>query len=181
MIASKRTVLKFVTLSLCAATLLACQNKSQTETTYYLVRHAEKVLDMSDPPLTEIGQDRAQALAKRLDTVKLTRIYSTDTRRTRDTAKPTADAQGLEISFYDGTKLKAFSKTLKSEKGQILIVGHSNTTPDLTEYLSGIKSDPIVEATEYDRFYTVNLVRLENDRFSATLKQDSFGVPTPKK
>lgn len=181
MIAPKRNVLKAVTLSLCAAALLACHNKSETETetTYYLVRHAEKELDISDPPLTDIGKERAQALAKRLERVNLTRIYSTETRRTRDTAKPTAKAQGLDIMIYDGAKLNEFAKTLKFEKGPILIVGHSNTTPELAEHLSGIKSDPIIEATEYDRFYTVTIKRREKDQTYSTLKQDSFGKPTP--
>ncbi|MGB0907860.1 MAG: histidine phosphatase family protein [Maricaulaceae bacterium] len=128
---------------------------AQADVVYYLVRHAEKVLDVKDPPLTPEGQKRAEDLAARLSGVELDKIYSTDTLRTRDTAMPTVSAKGLPLTIYDGGELLDFSAELSAEKGHILIVGHSNTTPVLVSLLDGEAGLPIDEATEYDRFYIV--------------------------
>jgi len=46
---------------------------------------------------------------------------------------------------------------LKATPGRHLVVGHSNTTPQLTELLGGDGGEPIVEATEYDRLYVVKM------------------------
>lgn len=127
----------------------------QSDAVYYLVRHAEKVLDQKDPPLTDIGEQRAQDLASRLSGVKLTTIYSTDTVRTRDTAAPTAAEKNLTVQIYDGRALPSFALQLLGETGHIVVVGHSNTTPDLAGLLGGEAGEPIVEASEYDRFYVL--------------------------
>jgi len=179
----KRTAVKLLGLGVCVA-LLGCKDAPKTDatlSTYYLVRHAEKVLDVKDPALTEAGAQRAQDLAERLDGVKLSKIYSTDTKRTRDTAQPTADAQGLNITIYDASDLEGFAKQITAEKGHILVVGHSNTTPDLAKHLGGQAGEPIVEATEYDRFYIVKRLPYANDSEAAavTTKLERFGTLSP--
>ena len=100
--------------------------------TYYLIRHAEK--DRSEtayrnPELTEKGQKRAKKWAEVLKDVEFDAIYSTDYKRTLQTAQPTADLNNLEIIKYDAKNL--FDESFeKSTAGQtVLIVGHSNTTP----------------------------------------------------
>ena len=146
------------------AVLAACSSpasNSEPDATYYLVRHAEKTKDKKDPALTEAGEKRAQDLALRLKNVPLTAIYSSDYRRTRDTAAPIAAATGLEVTLYDPGNLGGFSEKLLKETGHILVVGHSNTTPELSERLGGDRGAPIVEATEYDRLYIVK--RYGND------------------
>lgn len=186
MINTRRSALKILTLGLFWVPLLACQNNASRDTsdpsvtTFYLVRHAEKILNEKDPALTKAGTERAHALAERLSEIKLTQIYSTDTKRTRDTAKPTAKAQGLEITLYDGSDLNAFANSLDTARGHILIVGHSNTTPDLVGALGGVPGDPIIEATEYDRFYRVSRVR-SGTGYSVTTKLERFGTPSPLK
>lgn len=140
------------------ATLLlfgCATHPSPADTTYYLVRHAEKTAEKPDPALTPEGEQRAQDLAQRLANVPLTAIYSSDYKRTRDTAAPIAAAANLDVTIYNPRDLKAFAKTLSSQKGHILIVGHSNTTPQLSALLGGPAGKPIVEATEYDRFYVL--------------------------
>lgn len=136
--------------------LAGCATQSpQPDATYYLVRHAEKVLDVKDPELTAEGTLRAQDLAERLKNIKLTEIYSSDYRRTQDTAKPVSAQQGLNIISYDPRDLPGLADTLKTRSGNILVVGHSNTTPPLAELLGASPGEPIVEATEYDRLYVI--------------------------
>lgn len=134
--------------------LTACaKTTSNTDAVYYLVRHAEKTKDKTDPALTEVGMQRANDLAAFLKDAPLSKIYSSDYKRTRDTAAPIAAMKGLDVRLYDPRALRGFSETLLQETGHILVVGHSNTTPELSELLGGESGAPIVEATEYDRLY----------------------------
>ncbi len=121
----------------------------------YLVRHAEKTTAKTDPALSDAGEVRAKELAELLDDKAITHIHSTNTRRTRDTAAPLAKRLGLIVTLYDGGDLPAMAAKLKVTPGRHLVVGHSNTTPQLTELLGGDGSTPIYEPTEYDRLYWV--------------------------
>lgn len=144
--------------SACAApTSDAPSNDSATPpTVVFLVRHAEKVEDgSSDPALTEQGVARSAALAQLLADAKLDGIYSTDYVRTRETARPVAEATGLAVESYDPGDLEAFAATLRAKPGRYLVSGHSNTTPSLVELLGGDPGGAIDEATEYDRLYVV--------------------------
>ncbi|GAA6136926.1 hypothetical protein NBRC116583_06730 [Arenicella sp. 4NH20-0111] len=140
-------------------------NASHTETvqTFYLVRHAEKQSDgTKNPHLTEQGHQRARYLAQHLSHANITRIYSSDYHRTQETAKPLADLLGLDVESYDPGQLVEFANTLKEKTGRILIVGHSNTTPDLTSLLSGKEIDAMNES-EYDNLYQVVSVNGVNE------------------
>ena len=110
------------------AVLTACGTPtSEPDATYYLVRHAEKTKAETDPALTEVGAKRAQDLAMRLKGVPLTKIYSSDYIRTRDTAAPIASEKNLDVVIYNPRDLEGVSKNLLTETGHILVVGHSNT------------------------------------------------------
>ncbi len=119
-----------------------------------LVRHAEKAeAPAQDPPLSAEGEARARALADLLADAGITRIHSTDTRRTLDTARPLARALGVEVERYDARELEAFASHLATLPGRHLVVGHSNTTDRLAGHLGGETFGEIVEAWEYDRLY----------------------------
>lgn len=131
-------------------------------TVIYLVRHAETVPPPyeSDPPnprLSEYGHERATALARVLEVEDLETVWSTDYRRTQETAAPTAALHGLEVVGYDPRDLAGFASRLRSASGRVLVVGHSNTTPALVEALGGNPGTPIDERTEYDRLYVVTV------------------------
>ena len=144
-----------------AVCLLGCADNKSTSTIsdsdaiYYLVRHAEKTLEKPDPELTVQGKKRAIDLSKRLADIPLSKIYSSDFTRTRDTAIPTAYLKNLDLTIYDPKSLEDFAATLLNDTGHILVVGHSNTTPPLSKLLGGDAGEPIIEATEYNRFYIV--------------------------
>jgi phosphohistidine phosphatase SixA len=108
--------------------------------TIYLTRHAEKT-NLNDgnknPELTAYGHQRAANIAMILQGVNLQRIYSTDYLRTLQTAEPTALSLNLPITSYNPRKLKEFAESLLNAKQTVLVVGHSNTTPQLVNYLGG--------------------------------------------
>lgn len=144
--------LSFLALGACAS------SSAPPETTIYLVRHAEKQTG-PDPDLTVVGRARADILSRELQNAGLTEIWSTDTTRTIETAKPTANSTSLPIQIYDAGRQDVFAKRLKATPGTMLVVGHSNTIPDLVDLLGGKPGAPIVEATEYDRLYVVTVTK----------------------
>ncbi|MEH6694335.1 MAG: phosphoglycerate mutase family protein [Hyphomonas sp.] len=159
----------FVGLSVAAMALAACLSPPP-ETVIYLVRHAEKQAG-DDPSLTPEGLARAEELALTLKQAGITRIYSTDTARTRQTAAPLAADLDMPVDIYDASDLPAFARQLKAQTGAILVVGHSNTTPSLVEYIGGAPGTEINEAAEYDRLYVLDItgenVRTELRRYGS--------------
>jgi phosphohistidine phosphatase SixA len=141
-------------LVLMALTPALASGQDQGPTLIVLVRHAERAgPSAEDPPLTVTGDERAQALARLLDDAGITQIHASDTRRTRETARPLATTLGLEIEQYDPRDLEGFAAHLLSLPGRHLVVGHSNTTDELAVFLGGTSHGPIAEAWEYDRAY----------------------------
>lgn len=135
----------------------ACAQAVPNTDVVFLVRHAEKTTEKNDPGLTDAGKARAVALADRLEGEGITHIHSSDYIRTRDTAAPLAARLGLEVALYDPRDLPGMAAKLKTMPGRHLVVGHSNTTGELTELLGGDGGSPIIEATEYDRLYVVTM------------------------
>jgi broad specificity phosphatase PhoE len=118
----------------------------------YLVRHGEKAAVGQDPELTAQGQARAQAIATILARTGITGIYSTPTQRTRQTAQPLAQRIGLEVQLYDPRAPKALMEKVKALSGPVLVVGHSNTLPELVRLFGGAPGADIGD-DEYDRLY----------------------------
>lgn len=123
----------------------------------FLVRHAEKLTSGEDPALSAAGRLRAEELARLLQDAGIGHIYSTDFVRTRDTAAPLAERLGLPITIYDWDQLDALAAELKTAGRRSLVVGHSDTTPDLVGRLGAEQGPPIDEPTEYDRLYVVTI------------------------
>lgn len=120
-----------------------------------LVRHAEAASGDSDPELTPAGRRRAEALADLLADEPLAAVLATDTRRARATAAPVAARHGLEIELYDHRRLADLAARLRGREGAVLVVGHSNTTPELVHLLGGDPGPPIAH-DEHDRLYRVD-------------------------
>jgi phosphohistidine phosphatase SixA len=122
----------------------------------YLVRHAEKADSHSDPGLTPEGQERAARLGAWLANKKLAAIWSSDYRRTRETAAPAADRLGLQIRTYDPHDLNRLAGLLLAAAENALVVGHSNTTPELAALLCRCQV-PAMSDTEYDRLIEITV------------------------
>ena len=101
----------------------------------YLVRHAEKQKNSDDPSLTRCGAFRASQLSDIFSNVELSTVYSTRYQRTMDTASPTALAKKLGIKQYAPGGLEQLARVIKQNKQNVLVVGHSNTTPELASLL----------------------------------------------
>jgi broad specificity phosphatase PhoE len=120
----------------------------------YIVRHAEKAdfwpadrdLDAFQP-LSSAGLARAEALAGRLKTAGIAAVYTSRTTRTIETGAPLAHATHLAVTADDAStkpaEMSAFLARLREKHAAdhaVLIVGHSNTVPELLAHL-GAKAD----------------------------------------
>jgi phosphohistidine phosphatase SixA len=118
----------------------------------YVVRHAEKAAAGKDPELTAEGQARAQNIATILQKTGITHVFSTAFTRTRQTAQPLAQRMGVAVETYDPRAPQALVDKVKAMDGAVLVVGHSNTVPELVRLFGG-KADGDIPESEYDRLY----------------------------
>jgi len=134
-------------------------------TVVVVVRHAEKATDdPRDPSLSEAGLARAGALAERLAGTPPDAVFSTQFRRTRDTAAPTARAAGVDVQVrpVDAGNAATHAADLARELHALpagstaLVVGHSNTVPGIVAATSG-QPVPDMPETEYDRYTVIVL------------------------
>lgn len=125
----------------------------------YVVRHAEKATPMgnnSDVPLTVAGESRAMALLDSLKDKKIRAVYSTNTTRTRSTAKPAADYFHLNIATYPNMPDSNFITILKRTNKNTLVVGHSNTVDDIVNRVCDAQLIPgDLTDREYDNLFVI--------------------------
>lgn len=109
----------------------------------FVMRHL-KAESGTDPGLTAAGAAQAQLLAKRFDKRdRPTSIYVSKFRRTQETAAPLAAAAGIVPIIYDPADTPGLVQAVNARSGNILVVGHSNTVPDIVEQLGGARPEPI--------------------------------------
>jgi len=130
-------------------------NWKQSDKVIVLVRHAEKQSG-DNPHLTEAGNQRAQKLATYLGDLEVKSIYSSDYNRTIETATPLANKLKKEPLIYNPRELQQFSDMLLlKEAGLYVVVGHSNTTPTLSNYLCNCDDFPSIDESDYTNIYVV--------------------------
>lgn len=144
--------------------------------TVYIVRHAEKAtatgaMMQNDVPLSAAGEQRAAKLASLLGKKGIQHIFSTPTIRTTTTAKPLSERSGVPVQLYHPRDtVDQFLKRVRAiQKGNVLIVGHSNTVDDLVNGLTGKQLLQDLPETEYN-----NLFRLRKKGDSYRFTQQKF-------
>jgi broad specificity phosphatase PhoE len=147
---------------LLAAAVRVCPAAAAEPKAIFVVRHAEKISE-DDQRLTDAGRARARRLAAMLKDSGISAVFATDTERARDTATPLADLLHLRIVLYDtgramsgAVDAKPFAEMLGREHASqiVLVVGHSNTIPDLLRAL-GCAEKISLAPDEYDDLFVV--------------------------
>ncbi len=145
-----------------------------------LVRHGEKAAGPADdPPLTEAGVARAQALRAALADAGVQHVIATPRRRTGDTARPLAEAMGLTPELVPlsagATHITAVADAVRRRAGQVvLVVGHSNTVPAIVGALGGPKLPDLCDA-QYATLYVLAVPV----RGPARLVRSQYGASDP--
>ena len=124
------------------------------ETELWLVRHAEKQAGL-DPALTKTGKSRARVFGHMFSEQGVTRVFSTHTKRTIQTALPTVERVNGQIEFYDPSKMDALAAMLCALNEKTLVVGHSNTTPRVVNAIMGEHLFDDHDEADYDTAYRV--------------------------
>ena len=154
--------MRILKLSVFSILLALAPAAARAQKVIFVVRHAEKTADQQQL-LTEAGRARAQKLAAMLKDSGIAAIYSTNTERTRGTVQPLADALGLKVELYDtGASMsgkvdaRPFVAALRKAHPNdvVLVVGHSNTLPNLLETL-GCREKIALGDNEYDNLFVV--------------------------
>lgn len=146
------------------AICLAWFFESQATTTIIFVRHAEQTSHVeADPSLSDAGKRRVAELTRQLadaDVVAgIDAIWTTDLKRSIETAQPLADQLDLPINLYPASDTETVLETiLKNHKGKIvLVVGHSNTLPVMIANLGASKKVPPIALNEFDNIYIISI------------------------
>jgi broad specificity phosphatase PhoE len=160
-------------LFLTVASLIISTLQAVAQQPIFVVRHAERAdagaggatTMATDPDLSDTGRARAQSLASMLRDARITAIFVTEYKRTQQTAEPLAKALGIQPSIITAKDSTAVVDKIRAATGPVLVVGHSNTIPEILAKL-GVENPPKVGDADYDDLFMVtgaekkSLVRL---------------------
>lgn len=120
----------------------------------FVIRHLQKG-GGEDPPLTAEGAANAERLSAMLADEGIVAIFATPTRRAMETAAPLAKRLGISIRSYDPDDPDALVRAASAASGPVLVVGHSNTVPDLVARFGGMRPAPISDG-DYGTVFVVD-------------------------
>lgn len=130
----------------------------------YVVRHAERadggappagMTAPADPELAAAGEARAQKLAAMLADAGVKAIFSTEYKRTKNTAQPLATKLGATVQVVTSKDTAGLVARLKNDHANdiVLVVGHSNSVPAIVKALGGV--DVTVADDDYSSVFVV--------------------------
>jgi len=144
-------------LSLPLATLCLASALAAADPVVFVVRHAERAGGMAaSVGISDAGRCRAERLAGMLADAGVKRIFATDVARTQQTAAPLARRLGIETTVLPAKDTAALVERVRAGAGNALVVGHSNTVPEIVKLLGG-GAAPAIEDAEFDRLYVLPL------------------------
>ena len=154
----KRTTIALVLLALLTAAPVS------TQQVVFVVRHAERASSATpaagsammadDPPLSPAGEQRASRLAVMLAAADIRHIFTSEYRRTKQTAEPIAKQLSITPVSIAAKDPDALIARVRGVEGNALTVGHSNTIPDLLKKL-GVAEAVTIADDEYDNVFLV--------------------------
>ena len=164
----KRNSVVLITLLLCVVTAFA-QDDFKPKTVF-LVRHAEKEDEpRQDPPLKREGVARSQELARLLGGAGIKTIYTSQFTRTKLTAEPLATKLGLTATaislksnptnprlIAEESTAEVVNKIMERPGENVLVVGHSNSVPDVIKMLGG-DVVPTIDERKFDDLFIVTV------------------------
>lgn len=130
----------------------------------FLIRHAERDASGGDAGLlNQTGEQRAQCLARTLDRAGITQIYTTEIKRTQQTAAPLAEELHLQPKIVAHDNVNELVKDLKAAgNAKVLVVAHADTLPKIIAQL-GAGSLPESRSNEQNYDYLV-IIRMRDGK-----------------
>ena len=142
-----------ITLLVC---VLAIPYGAAAQEAVYVIRHAERADQSADSRLSPAGRARAAVLAKMLRDAGITHVFTSKLRRTIETARPLASALHLTPQQLEGSDVAALAVKLSAlgPRDRALVVGHSNTVPELLRALH-VETPITIADSEFDNLFIV--------------------------
>ena len=158
-----RALRPVVALLIVCGVMAGAASSAAADQVIFVVRHAERAdgggapaagMMATDPPLSAAGTERAKRLAAMLASADVKHIFTTEFARTRQTAAPLADAAKIKAAAISSKDLPALATQVRAADGNVLVVGHSNTVPNLLQQL-GVQPPITIADNEYDNLFVV--------------------------
>ena len=136
--------------------VLALAQSARAQEAIYIVRHAERLDQSTDSPLSTDGVGRAHRLRDMLRDAGVTHIFTSDLQRTIETAKPLAEALRLAPQQLPGADVRPLAARLRAltPHDRALVVGHSNTLPELLRALN-VTAPVTIGDTDFGNLFIV--------------------------
>ena len=184
-IATGLTCISILLASGCAAANAGDQQPAipdgRTETTVYIIRHAEKMSEQDrDPDLSERGRARAESLSVQLRDSGANVIITSNLKRTIQTAQPLARLRHIKPTVVsiegsvEGHVDRIAKEVRKHQGGTILVVGHNNTVGKIVEKIGGGHIGDLCA----DEYANLIIVVLEAGKQGKILLE-TYGEPDP--
>ena len=141
---------------LAVVVLAATAHSVHAQEAIYVVRHAERADDSADAELSSEGVRRSNTLSALLAGAGVSRIFTSERKRTIQTAAPLARALHLDSAIVNASDEDALIQRVRGShpSDRVLIVGHSNTVPSILEKL-GVKERIAIPDAEFDNLFMV--------------------------
>jgi broad specificity phosphatase PhoE len=146
-------VLRLAAVALLALSACATTPHTPAAPSVYVMRHLQKEAG-SDPGLSAEGRANAERLVAFFAKDPPAAIYVSTTRRAQETAAPLAARLRLTPKPYDPRDTAGLVARVKAEAGTVLVVGHSNTVPEIVAGLGGARPPDLAE-TEFGDVFRV--------------------------
>jgi broad specificity phosphatase PhoE len=138
-----------------------------TITQYYFIRHAEKADSSKNPDLSEKGLERSQEWKTLFSKINFDGVYSTDFNRTLKTIQPIVADNNRLLKIYNPKMMDVEVFKIETHGKTILIVGHSNTIPNMVNQIIKENKYTDIEENQFGNLYIVTL--FENQILSQLL------------
>jgi 2,3-bisphosphoglycerate-dependent phosphoglycerate mutase len=151
--------------------------ESAPVTTVLLVRHADKLDNTDNSPLSDAGKARAKKLVSVAGWAGVKAIYSTKVVRALDTAGPLAECLGLKPIAYNDVKSLVEELVTKHSGQVVLVVSHTDWIQETIDALAGPGSSDRTDS-EYDSFQVLTM-RAPGKASLLRLKYGEAVTPAP--
>src|SRR6266699_5319627 len=122
-----------------------------------IVRHAEKAANGgNDPDLSSAGRARANELARILKNSGITAIFTSEFKRTQETAAPIATSTHLTPTVVAAKDTAGLVAKLHQLNGNALVVAHGDTIPNIIKAF-GINVPVNIPDEDYSELLIVTL------------------------
>jgi 2,3-bisphosphoglycerate-dependent phosphoglycerate mutase len=134
---------------------LTCVGQNVTSGHIFVVRHAEKQSQTADA-LSPMGKARAACLAITLKDSHIKTVITSTFQRTQQTGAPTADEFKVQLKEMKADDFTAIANSAReaAKSGDVLIVGHSNTVPQIVKALAN--ADVTVGDSDFDNLFVID-------------------------